>query len=78
MWGCDFTPYATGWGSWFPMVFWLLILGGIALLALKGLSGKTRNGNQDADRNDSLEILKKRLARGEINVDEYNTLKSVL
>lgn len=78
MWGCDYTPYASGWGGWFPMVFWLLILGGIALLAFKTLCGKDRNGNQDADRNDSLAILKTRLARGDINMDEYNTLKSVL
>ncbi|WP_051272401.1 SHOCT domain-containing protein [Fundidesulfovibrio putealis] len=78
MWGCNYIPYASGWNGWIPMVFWLLILGGIALLAFKALCGKPRNGNQDADRNDSLAILKTRLARGEINMDEYNTLKSVL
>lgn len=78
MWGCDYTPYASGWSGGFPMVFWLLALGGIAFLAFKVFCGKPRNGNQDADKNDSLEILKVRLARGDINMDEYNTLKSVL
>lgn len=78
MWGCDYVSYASGWGGWFPMLFWLLVLGGIAFLAFKALSGKPRNGNQDADKNDSLEILKLRLARGDINMDEYNTLRSVL
>jgi len=78
MWGCDYIPFASGWGGWFPMLLWLLILGAIAFLALKALGGNPKDGNQDADRNDSLEILKTRLARGEINVDEYNTLKSVL
>lgn len=78
MWGCDYIPYASGWGGWFPMLLWLLILGAIAFLAFKALCGKTKEGNQAADRSDSLEILKTRLARGEINVDEYNSLKSVL
>ena len=78
MWGCDYIPYASGWGGWFPMLFWLLILGGIGFLAFKTLCGKPKEGNQAADRNDSLVILKTRLARGEINMDEYNTLKRVL
>lgn len=78
MWGCNYIPYAPGWGGWIPMVFWLLILGGIALLAFKVFCGKPKNGNRDADRNDSLEILKTRLVKGEINIDEYNTLKNVL
>lgn len=78
MWGCDYIPYASGLAGWIPMIFWVFILGVIALLAVKTLSGKPRDGNQDADRNDSLAILKTRLAKGEINVDEYNTLKGVL
>jgi putative membrane protein len=37
-----------------------------------------RGGNSAADRSDSLEILKLRLAKGEITIEEYNTLKSIL
>lgn len=81
MWGCDYIPYGPGmggWGGWFPMLFWLLILGGIAFLAFKRLSPPFRNGNHNADRDDSLAILKTRLAKGEISLEEYNTLKGVL
>lgn len=81
MWGCDYISYGPGmggWSGWLPMLFWLLILGGVALLALKTLSPPFRNGNHNADRDDSLAILKSRLAKGEINLDEYNTLKSAL
>ena len=34
--------------------------------------------NKNADRNDSLGILKNRLAAGEISLDEFNTIKQVL
>lgn len=54
-----------------------LILAILAALVWKGLKS-SRDGNSAADRSDSLEILKLRLARGEITIEEYNSLKSVL
>lgn len=37
-----------------------------------------RAKSQNPDRDDSLEILKRRLARGDISLEEFTTLKSVL
>ncbi len=37
-----------------------------------------RQKGRNADKRDSLEILKKRLATGEITLDEFNTIKQVL
>lgn len=67
-----------GWGSGFGMVmmilFWLLVLALVGsliwFLIWKGsnLSGKYENES-------SLEILRKRYARGEINEEEFRKMK---
>lgn len=59
------------------MIFWIIILGlliyGVYLLAAK-ISGKPKETSSD----ESLHILKARLARGEISEEEYERLKEVL
>jgi putative membrane protein len=55
----------------------ILLLAGLGALIWTMLSNR-REGNSAADRSDSLEILKLRLAKGEITIEEYNTLKSIL
>lgn len=59
------------------MIFWIIILGllfyGVYILIAKA-SEKPKGVRSD----DSLQILKKRLAQGEINEDEYEKLKKVL
>lgn len=52
----------------------LLVVGVLAFL----LFWRTRRDRPSADRNDSLEILKIRLAKGEISIEEYETLKKTL
>lgn len=54
-----------------------LLLAILAVMAWRGFRDR-RDGNSAADRTDSLEILKLRLARGEITIDEYNNLRSIL
>jgi len=54
----------------------------VACIALAGLTclfvvRNRRTADSRADRNDSMEILNRRLARGEITLEEYNTLKGV-
>ena len=51
------------------MIFWIIILGLLfyGVYILKGVRS-----------DDSLQILKERLAQGEINEDEYEKLKKVL
>jgi putative membrane protein len=55
----------------------ILLLVGLGVLIWTMLRNR-REGNSAADRSDSLEILKLRLAKGEITIEEYNTLKSIL
>ena len=55
----------------------ILLLVGLGVLTWP-MPRNRRDGNSAADRSDSLEILKLRLAKGEITIEEYNTLKSIL
>lgn len=75
---CDFTTFHWWGGGWMGHTAWtvLLVLG--AIIALWCLAKRNKSGSPTADRFDSLEILKVRLARGEITIEEYNTLKGVL
>lgn len=77
MWGCEYVPF-TGYGNGFGILAGLLLLALLVFLAARGFGPKASAGNPAADRRDSLEILKTRLAKGEIGVDEFNTLKNVL
>jgi putative membrane protein len=72
--------YGNGMGSlgWLGMgVFWLLLLGLIAWLVMRLLPGSTDqtsrpNGDSAAD------ILDRRMARGEIDVSEWQTQRTAL
>jgi putative membrane protein len=59
------------------MIFWILVLGlliyGVYLLIEKA-TGKSGGSSSDS----ALKTLKERLARGEIDEEEYERLKSVL
>lgn len=76
MWNCGSYPWLGGWmmGN---SLWGTLLLVGLGALIWTMLRNR-REGNSAADRSDSLEILKLRLAKGEITIEEYNTLKSIL
>ncbi len=76
MWNCGILPWSGGWMVGHSL-WGLLFLAGIGVL-LWGAFRTRRPPGPMADRADSLEILKLRLAKGEISIDEYNTLKSML
>lgn len=73
-----------GWGGWVVMtimmlVFWaLLIFGGIALwqATRRGATGTDRPPRDE--RNDALQLLDERFARGEIDVDDYQQRRELL
>lgn len=73
-------PWSGGrWGMGFPLlggIFWLLIIGGIALVvaALVRQAPVAPGSPGEAP----LDILKRRLAKGEITLEEYEALKREL
>jgi len=69
--------YGMGW-IWtiIMLVFWIAVIVGIIFL-IRWLVLSTGNRSPEAKSEDSaLEILKKRYARGEINKEEYEKIKS--
>jgi len=79
----DFCPFCGwpnmmmgGWGTMFMGFFFLLFIGLIAYFIVK--STKTTPTEVSVKENTSLEILKKRYARGEIKKEEYDKIKKDL
>jgi putative membrane protein len=84
MWGCNYFPYFSWAGRFFPggilsILLWVLIILLFVLLAIK-LFRSLRSGKpgQDRDRYDSLAILKTRYAKGEISGEEFVRMKNTL
>ncbi|PKN41694.1 MAG: hypothetical protein CVU60_09915 [Deltaproteobacteria bacterium HGW-Deltaproteobacteria-18] len=76
MWNCGALPWFGGWMGG-PSLLGLLLAAGIGLLLWNAFKPRRHPGSS-ADRADSLEILKLRLAKGEISIEEFNTLKSII
>jgi putative membrane protein len=70
MWGNQ------GFMGGFMWIFWIAIIVGIILL-VKWIVQQNRPGGQQQGEN-SLEILKKRYARGEIDKEEYDRIRKDL
>jgi putative membrane protein len=65
--------------GWIVMlVFWVLIVGGVALLAFRLFRGVTPAAAAPRSPVGSLEILKERFARGEITREQYEETRRVL
>jgi putative membrane protein len=66
-------------GGIFSLLLWGLIIFLVVFFIIKffGSINSSKSG-LFRDKNDSLEILKMRYAKGEINQDEYIKMKSVL
>ena len=61
-------------GGWFGMmIIFLILIGVIVYVVFK--QNQNNNGKDIGTRDNSLNILNERLARGDINVDEYNQKK---
>lgn len=71
--GCDMMGWGHmgGWGALMMILFWVVVIGAVALLVralLTGRGGQPEGGS-------AIDILKKRYARGEISREEFERLK---
>jgi len=73
---CGWPNMMGGWNAMFMGLFFLLFIGLIVYLIVK--STKTTPTEVSLKENTSLEILKRRYARGEINKEEYDRIKKDL
>lgn len=84
MWGCNNFPFMS-WtsgmfsGGIFSLFVWVLIALAIVWL-VKKLFESAKPGQKDSymDKSDSLEILKRRYAKGDLSLEEYIKIKSIL
>ena len=71
-----------GWGGWLGMgIFWIALLALIIWLVVKLLPSGERGARPPADPSQGespMEILDRRLARGEIDVETYQMQRAVL
>ncbi len=72
MWGDGYGWYGMGGG--FMVLFWILIIA-VVVYAVRWMAGKNEAGNSS---DSALDILKERLARGEIEPAEYEERRKAL
>jgi len=79
-WGSGMMGGTWGWvGGIFMILFWILIVAAIVFFIRSFLtSGRIGRGPSSAGSESALDILKKRYARGEIDKEEYESIKSDL
>jgi len=64
-------------GGLFGMIIIPLILIGVVIYVINN-QGQKNNGKDSGFKDNSIDILNERFARGEINEEEYNTKKNIL
>lgn len=82
-WGPGVCPFFGGWTGWWPgmimnILLWILIAGGIIYLVRRLFTGPKTEPSTPCETSRAMEILKERYARGEITVEEFQTMKSHL
>lgn len=84
MW-CDFTgspwfghSFGSWWSSPYYIVLWGLLTAVVAWLVSRAIKNNRSSDQGRHDRMDSLEILNRKLAAGEIGLEEYQRIKQVI
>lgn len=71
---CNFLGYFGGGGGWIEILIAVTVLALVIYVACRLFNRK----NCNFDRRDTLNILKQRLASGEITQEEYEKIKNVI
>jgi putative membrane protein len=84
MWGCDYLPFAGGWGGGifpgglFSLLVLILIIA-VSIYVVRSSSSRSRNSaTPSQDRIDSMQILKARFANGDISQEEFSKMKQIV
>lgn len=77
MWACSL-PHGMGILGGLGGIMGMLAFAVALYFIVKAATRKESPSNQDKDRFDSLSILKMRLAKGEISIEEFKNLQSFL
>lgn len=64
-------------GMWFGWLIWIVIIGAVIWAFIQFTSQKHQKP-QDSQKEDALDILKKRYAKGEISKEEFERMKKDL
>lgn len=75
-WGDGWGGHAWGWSVLMHVVWWALVIIGVAALVRWGLGSRTRSDGMDEDR--AMEIIRERYASGEISKEEFEERKRTL
>ena len=74
MYGCDIGS-VMGWGSGMTHLIFMIVVVSMAAVFISRILPQQKNNMDSAD---SLSILKRRLASGEISLEEYEKLKKAI
>ena len=74
MYGCDIGS-VMGWGNGMTHLIFIILIVSLAAVFISRIIPQKKNNMDSAD---SLSILKKRLASGEISLEEYEKLKNAI
>ena len=70
--------YAFGFGGLMMLLFWVLVIALVVWLVLTVTRSQMPGGSHNATADTGMRILQERLARGEIDADEYRLRRTAL
>lgn len=78
MWRCGFNSILPWGGGFLSLLIWAVIILALILVIVKIFQHLSVDRTYRNDRNDSMDILRVRFARGEITQEEYMKMKKIL
>jgi putative membrane protein len=78
-----FSMHNLGWGGWLVMsvgmvALWALLIFGVVALARRGFGPRDHESRVQAPSEPAVDILERRLASGELSIEEYEERRAAL